>query len=118
MSTAFPQGEVLPEERVICVVPDPVLGLPEGKLIKLRKSMCGPVDAPRWWFSRATKAIQYLGYKRVDADPCLYIKYGEDGLVRGACVLFVDDIIWFGDPETPWTLLVKLQEEWAYLNRL
>ena len=59
---------------------------------KLEKSMNGTKQAPRCWNEKINSVLAGgLGFKRSDADPCLYNKHDRDGIMMIA--LYVDDML-------------------------
>ena len=106
-TTAFLNGEI--DEDIYIEIPEGVeidqadideLGLTnmdEVKTLdlvaKLEKSMYGTKQAPRCWNKKINSVLaEELGFKRSDADPCLYYtKHDKDGIMMIA--LYVDDML-------------------------
>jgi len=105
-TTAFLNGEI--DEDIYIEIPEGVeieqsdvekLGLKNMNdlrnldlVAKLEKSMYGTKQAPRCWNKKINSTIaDELGFKRSDADPCLYIKHDKVGIMMIA--LYVDDML-------------------------
>ena len=105
-TTAFLNGEI--DEDIYIEIPEGVeieqsdvekLGLKNMNdlknldlVAKLEKSMYCTKQAPRCWNKKINSTIaDELGFKRSDADPCLYIKHDKDGIMMIA--LYVDDML-------------------------
>lgn len=46
----------------------------EHMVWKLKKSLYGLKQAPRQWYKKFDSFMVEHGYKRTDADPCVYIR--------------------------------------------
>ena len=47
----------------------------EGHLVcKLKKSLYGLKQVPRMWYQKFNTYIRFLGYNRLDVDPCMYTR--------------------------------------------
>ena len=99
-SQAFMQGDSLTrEEPLFCEPPDSkLLGLEQGSLIQIRKTVYGLVDAPFRWNQHLDRELQNLGYRPSLLDPCLYLLHTEcsdSGTMQldGVIMLATDDLI-------------------------
>lgn len=86
VSTAFLYGQV--DEVIYMTQPE---GYKDGtdRVCRLNKSLYGLKQAPRCWSTRFNKFMELQGFKKSDADPCLFIK--EDGKSKLIVALYVDD---------------------------
>lgn len=86
VSTAFLYGD-LKEEIFMRQPPgysrDPI------KVCRLKKSLYGLKQAPRCWNQRFTSFLLGLGFKRSEADPCLFTR--QRGASKIFFLLYVDD---------------------------
>ena len=94
VKTAFLHGDL--EEEIYMEQPE---GFEvEGKehmVCKLKKSLYGLKQAPRQWYKKFDSFMVGHGYKRTDADPCVYIQQ----FIRGKFIillLYVDDMLIVG----------------------
>ncbi|GKV15765.1 hypothetical protein SLEP1_g26517 [Rubroshorea leprosula] len=62
---------------------------------KLKKSLYGLKQAPRQWYKKFDSFITNHGYKRTNADPCVYIRSFLDGNFI-LLLLYVDDMLILG----------------------
>lgn len=97
-SQAFMQGDNLSrEEPLYCEPPDhQLLGIPEGTLIEVKKTVYGLVDAPYRWNLHLDKTFRSLGYVPSILDPCCYLLHSEQGKqhqLDGIIMLATDDLI-------------------------
>jgi hypothetical protein len=64
--------------------------LPDGRIVRLRKTLYGLRQAAREWNEVAHKALTEIGFSPVDADRCLYIGHVDGHLML--ILLYVDDM--------------------------
>jgi transposase InsO family protein len=64
---------------------------------RLLTNLYGLKQAPRVWHSTIDPYLQSLGYKALDADPCIYFKYDNNHL--SLIALYVDDLVISADRE-------------------
>lgn len=84
---AFLYGEI--NENVYLKPPEGVT-LPEGKVLKLKKSLYGLKKSPKYWYEKFNSTIIEYGFKRSENDYCLY-SFGNIYLS-----LYVDDLLIVG----------------------
>jgi hypothetical protein len=89
--TAFLHGEL--EEDVFIYAPEGS-GYPPNVILKLDKSLYGLKQAPRVFNTTLNDHIQQMGFKRLDTDPCVYIKETANGPIYLA--VYVDDLLIIG----------------------
>ncbi len=88
IKTAFLYG-VLEEE--IYLNPPQGVDVPQGKVLRLRKSLYGLKQAPRVWNETIHKSLTALGGSNSAYDECIYVfREGSDIALLN---LFVDDIL-------------------------
>lgn len=86
VSTAFLYGNL--EEEIYMKQPPGYIQDPT-KVCKLNKSLYGLKQAPRCWNQRFTSFLLGLGFKRSEADPCLFIR--QRGEHKTFFLMYVDD---------------------------
>ncbi|GKU96422.1 hypothetical protein SLEP1_g9661 [Rubroshorea leprosula] len=67
----------------------------EHMVCKLRKSLYGLKQAPRQWYKKFDSFMMSHGYKRINANPCVYIRSFRDGNFI-ILLLYVDDMLILG----------------------
>eukprot|EP01018_Ginkgo_biloba_P024033 Gb_18988 [translate_table: standard] len=66
----------------------------DSHVCRLTKALYGLKQAPRAWYSRIDTYLQWMGFKKSEANPNLYyIMVGEDPLIL---MLYVDDLFIIG----------------------
>jgi hypothetical protein len=94
VKTAFLNGVI--EEEVYIEQPQGFLiHGKESHVCKLKKDLYGLKQAPRAWYARIDSYLMSLGFTKSDADPNLYYKVENGGLL--ILVLYVDDLFLTGD---------------------
>lgn len=88
VTTAFLYGNL--DEDVHLKAPDGV-NVPEGKVIKLRRSLYGLKQSPKCWNTRFHDFVANLGFERSRNDYCLYVKQDDESITY--MVLYVDDVL-------------------------
>jgi hypothetical protein len=88
VKTAFLNGEL---EETIYVLPPPGLGIPEGKVCRLKKALYGLKQASRAWHQVLRTKLEGLGFLVSSADPTLYVRYKRSGVVY--VQVHVDDFL-------------------------
>jgi hypothetical protein len=66
----------------------------ETHVCRLKKALYGLKQAPRAWYGRIDNFLMSLGFTKSSADPNLYFKVVDDGLV--ILLLYVDDLFLTG----------------------
>lgn len=92
VTTAFLYGHL--KETVYLKTPDGV-DIPEGHAIKLKRSLYGLKQSPRCWNDRFNVFIINLGFKRSQADYCLYS--WQKGELVVFLIIYVDDMLLVGN---------------------
>lgn len=73
-----------------------------GRVWLLKKSLYGLKQAPRCWNVKINQKLTEMGFKRSQADPCLYIReedmtllllYVDDGLILGREQTKIDEVL-------------------------
>ncbi|GKV27750.1 hypothetical protein SLEP1_g36885 [Rubroshorea leprosula] len=67
----------------------------EGMVCKLKKSLYGLKQAPRQWYKKFDSFMTSHGYKRTNANPCVYIRSFPNGNFI-ILLLYVDDMLILG----------------------
>ncbi len=71
--------------------PEGMEGIPEGKVLKLMKSLYVLKQLPMNFNNTINEFIESMGFKRCVSDHCLYVRWkGRDVMLL---VLYVDDIV-------------------------
>lgn len=91
VETAFLNGEL--EEEVYMKSPTGLTGVPNGKVLLLKRSLYGLKQSPRCWNKKFTKSLKSAGYLQSEADNCLFIS--KDKL--SAIAIYVDDCVIIGN---------------------
>nr|KYP66486.1 Retrovirus-related Pol polyprotein from transposon TNT 1-94 [Cajanus cajan] len=94
VKTAFLHGDL--DEEIYMEQPEgfEVKGK-EDMVCKLKKSLYGLKQAPRQWYKKFDSFIKSQGFKRTDADPCVYINRYPNGKFL-ILLLYVDDMLIVG----------------------
>lgn len=90
--TAFLQGDL--NEDIYIAAPDGY-PIPEGKALKLEKSLYGLKQSPRMWNQKLTNELKKLGLAQSKFDPCIYHQYIEGKIIIVA--IYVDDMLFFSN---------------------
>lgn len=93
--TAFLHGNL---EQPVYMKPPEGVRIGDGKVLKLKKSLYGLRQSPKCWNNRFHQFVTSLGFKRSEADYCLYVKKDQNGTIY--LLLYVDDLLICGDSET------------------
>jgi len=72
-----------------------------GKVLKLKKSLCGLKQAPRMWFNHLKNKLELLGFVQcVDVDQCLFVSekvillcHADDCLLHAKDPASIDEVI-------------------------
>ena len=94
VKAAFAQSNRLKRPRGrLFVAPCEGVPLEEQDLIELIAPVYGLDDAPLRWFETVTEFLKSLGLRRSLLDPCVYVKYDDQGSVECLILLEVDDFL-------------------------
>ncbi|GIM15146.1 hypothetical protein Vretimale_17958, partial [Volvox reticuliferus] len=93
VSTAFLNGEL--EEELWMQQPPGYESKDPNQACRLKRSIYGLKQAPRCWYVKLVAALDKLGFKPSQADPALFIKKDENGIVY--LLVHVDDIVTTSD---------------------
>jgi hypothetical protein len=93
VETAFLEGGL--DEDIYMDCPEGMDGATGKECLHLLKSIYGLVQAARQWWKRLVMALKKIGFKGGDADPCLYTKRSQNGIVFIG--LYVDDCLCIGN---------------------
>ena len=78
------------------------MGVPEGCLLEVVKSVYGLPDAPRAWFEELTGyLVEHLGFRHSRLDVAFLTWYHEGGSLGIMLTLHVDDLMIAGDGSPP-----------------
>jgi hypothetical protein len=89
VDTAFLYAKL--KEEIYMHPPEGMDGIPEGKVLKLLKSLYGLKQSPMNFNNTINEFIESMGFKRCVSDHCLYVRWnGKDIMLL---VLYVDDIV-------------------------
>ena len=70
---------------------------PKNCVLLLKKTLYGTKPAAKAFWMKLLEALKGMKYEQSKADPCLYFKWTEDGLV--IWLSWVDDCLICGKPE-------------------
>ncbi|GIL72143.1 hypothetical protein Vretifemale_2470, partial [Volvox reticuliferus] len=93
VSTAFLNGEL--EEELWMQQPPGYESKDPNQACRLKRSIYGLKQAPCCWYVKLVAALDKLGFKSSQADPALFIKKDENGIVY--LLVHVDDIVTTSD---------------------
>ncbi|GBE87024.1 hypothetical protein SCP_1002700 [Sparassis crispa] len=65
-----------------------------GRICRLRKTLYGLKQSGREWNRKLHRELTELGYKRLEADPCVYLWERKEGEVQ-IITVWVDDLLLF-----------------------
>ena len=103
---AFLQTEDI--QRDVFVRPPVEMNLPRSKVLKLKRTAYGLVDASRSFFLKQAKEFKNIGFHPLQMDPALFIhKTDKDGMCDAGAAVHVDDALNVGKKE----VLDKAQKE-------
>ena len=90
---AFLEGEL--EEEVYMNCPEGLKGVDnQVDCLRLKKSIYGLVQSARQWWKKFVKVLRQIGFQGGYADPCLFTKRDQNGIIFIA--LYVDDCLCIG----------------------
>jgi hypothetical protein len=89
VKAAFLNGVLEERKNVYMRMPRGWDGLPDGKILKLRKAIYGLKQAGRRWYQRLSSILHRLGFVKCDVDQAVFFKCHGDTLT--VLVIHVDD---------------------------
>ncbi|KAJ1520304.1 hypothetical protein ONE63_004503 [Megalurothrips usitatus] len=92
---AFLNGDLREE---IYMWPPEGLSVEDGNVCKLKKTLYGLKQAPLEWNRKFNDTVSSLGFSQCEADKCLYVRRGNNGVVF--LLLYVDDFLISSDNES------------------
>ena len=100
---AFLQGSVGNQELLCEPIAElsQALGLEHHPCVRLRKSVCGLIDAPRAWWERVETDMQRLNWRTLTTEPCFCVKTSTEGQIESLAVAYVDDFMIAVNEESP-----------------
>ena len=109
VTEAFLHADVGKDEKIY--VEMPLGSRKKGKVLKLNKTLYGLRQSPRMFWKYLSKAMNDVGMKTSQFDPCMFV--GD----RVIAVAFVDDILfWSTDDKYIQALGAKLREQGLLLE--
>jgi hypothetical protein len=84
VNNAFTQSTL--SEDIYMLPPDG-LDIPEGKVLKMQKSLYGLKQAAKDWYNNCSNALGKLGFSKGLSDPCLFLHRGKGIII----LIYVDD---------------------------
>lgn len=113
VSTAFLYGDL--KETIYMQQPEGYNDY-SGRVCRLKKSLYGLKQAPRCWNEKFCSYLLELGFKRSEADPCLFVK--EKGKQKMFFVLYVDDgLVAFKDDQQLQNLLKDVKRKFKITSK-
>ena len=110
---AFVQAELSEKDSIFCALPVGVehpTHFNRDVVLKLMKSLHGMKDAPKFWFLKAKKGLEDLGFVPREHDQCLFLHKEKKILL----LLYVDDRMLFCEnDEVLQEIIKKLKEKFA-----
>ena len=77
------------------------LGLDHHQCVRLRKSVCGLIDAPRAWWECVETDVKRLKWRTLTTEPCFWVKTSTEGQIAAMAVTYVDDFMIAVHEESP-----------------
>ncbi|KAE8692644.1 hypothetical protein F3Y22_tig00110831pilonHSYRG00315 [Hibiscus syriacus] len=94
VKTVFLHGNL--EEEIYMLQPEGFEEKEKKNLVsRLNKSLYSLKQEPRYWYKRFDSFVMFLGYNRLNADPCAYLKRFDDNDFS-ILLLYVDDMLVVG----------------------
>jgi hypothetical protein len=88
VDTAFLNADLKEE---IYILPPEGITVPEGcNCLRLKKALYGLKQSPREWYDNLSCFLVSIGFSKLHADNCIYIKYKDDSIC--IVLIYVDDI--------------------------
>ena len=114
VKTAFLIPE-LPENEVIFMRAPPLVDVPPGHALRLRRTIYGLKQASHHWHSEFDKTVVSLDFVPSTADPCLYVQV-RDGALQAMIAIFVDDCLVSGPTDIADATCDKLMSTYEMTN--
>ncbi|KAE9016164.1 hypothetical protein PR001_g7958 [Phytophthora rubi] len=110
VKTAFLYGHL--DEVIFMEQPPGFQSEPDAYVCHLQRSLNGLRQAPNVWNRTLHKALERLGFSRLDSDYGLYAqKMGESGEISMLLTVYVDDILLLGPTDLCRSVAQQLAEE-------
>ena len=110
---AFLQSEEI--QREVFVRPPPEFKLPRGKILKLKRSAYGLVDASRQFFLKQAKELKSIGFHPLSMDPAMFIHKADDQeMCDAGAAVHVDDALNAGKKEVLDEAQKKMNKKLTY----
>ena len=81
-------------------------------VLRLRKAVCGLVNAPKKWWDGLKKSLIQHGFTSCVLDPCAFV-LRKSGRIHGVLGMHVDDVIGGGD-ETFDRIMTAVRKEFDF----
>jgi hypothetical protein len=89
IKTAFLHGDI--DEDIYMMQPPGYQKAGDSRACRLRRALYGLKQASRSWHHKLKTFLAEAGFQASEADPCLFVKHTEDGLV--ILLVYVDDML-------------------------
>ena len=110
---AFLQSDQI--QREVYVQAPVEMGLPRGKVLQLKKTAYGLVDASRAFYLKQAKEFKSIGFHPLSMDPAVFVhKSNKGGMCDGAAAVHVDDTMTVGRAEVLNSAQEQMEERLKY----
>jgi hypothetical protein len=89
IKTAFLHGDI--DEEIYMMQPPGYQKVGEARACRLRCALYGLKQASRSWHHKLKTFLAEAAFQASEADPCLFVKHAENGLVL--LLVYVDDML-------------------------
>ena len=89
-----------------------MLNLDHETVLRLRKAVCGLVNAPKKWWDRLKTSLIKHGFTSCALDPCAFV-LRKSGKIHGVLGVHVDDVIGGGN-ETFDRIMTAVRKEFDF----
>ena len=86
VNNAFTESKL---RETIYMKPPPGVSIKSGSTLRLLQSLYGLKQSAREWYLRCSKVLKKMGFKPINADPCVFIRKSDNAIIG----LYVDDLI-------------------------
>ena len=107
VETAFLHGELEEGEEIYMECPQGMENR-EGKVLKLKKTIYGLVQAARAFYKKLSQVLKTIGFEGGLIDPCLLMRKGQNGIVYIA--IYVDDCLCCGNMKEIESVIKDMKE--------